>query len=392
MLLDPELYNLRRGTPEFNAFAEELLHEARLLHSLRHENIVTLRGVTMHPEHGHVQWLVTDRADGGSLETWVAGRGRITLEELLDLLRSVMRALVYLHGHPPAVLHRDIKPANVLVFTVFGGGIVWRLGDVGIAKVLQSTQHARTGAGTPLYTAPDVVLGPYDGKVDVFSTGIMAAELVVRHMDVDGFERVPATQYRYPDQRPAMVEDACARLDTVSPALSAVLRRCCAMMAADRMRSDIALRALNEIGVRSGGSDVAPAAAPISAPAAPAPAPAAVAVTTSPSEGATPQARGAVQRIDMSVACEAVTALQVSAAVLNGVCEGMAVVAEDDGTVTGAQLLRIVVDEGVAPAAAMELRRKLGITAPVPPRRVCVNAACRLARGCDDGSVAWCGW
>jgi sugar lactone lactonase YvrE len=253
MLCDPGLYNLRRGTSEFEAFAAALLQEARLLHSLRHQNIVQLRGVTMHPEHGHVHWMVMERANGGSLEAWVAARGRITLEELLDLLRSVMRGLVYLHGRLPAVLHRDIKPANVLVFDVFGGGIVWKLGDVGIAKVLQETLHAHTGAGTVMYMAADVLLGPYDGRVDVFSTGIMAAELVVRYMDIPGFERVAATQYRYPEQRQSLVDDACARLDSVCPALSAVVRRCSAMMARDRWTSAEALLALLDVNVGGGG-------------------------------------------------------------------------------------------------------------------------------------------
>jgi serine/threonine protein kinase len=78
MLLVPETYGLTRGTPAFDRVAAELLREARLLHSLRHENIVQLRGVTMHPEHGHVQWLVTELADGGSLEKWVTARGRMT--------------------------------------------------------------------------------------------------------------------------------------------------------------------------------------------------------------------------------------------------------------------------------------------------------------------------
>ncbi len=119
---------------EFERVAKELLAEATLLHSLRHENIVQLRGVTMHPEHGHVQWLVTELADGGSLEAWVAARGRITLQELpvWDLLRGVMRALVYLHSRTPAVIHRDIKATNVLVFTSADGTIVWKLGDVGV--------------------------------------------------------------------------------------------------------------------------------------------------------------------------------------------------------------------------------------------------------------------
>ncbi len=77
MLLTPEVCGLTRGTPGFNALAEELLRKARLLHSLRHENIVQLRGVTVHPEHDHVQWLVTEQANGGSLEAWVSARGRL---------------------------------------------------------------------------------------------------------------------------------------------------------------------------------------------------------------------------------------------------------------------------------------------------------------------------
>jgi hypothetical protein len=273
------------------------------------------------------------------------------------------------------VIHRDVKPANVLVFTSLGGGIVWKLGDVGIAKVLQSTQHARTGAGTALYAAPDVHMGPYDGKVDVFSTGIMAAELVVRYVDIAGFERAPPSKYRYPEHRPALVEDACARLDTVSPALSSVLRRCCAKKAKDRISSDVALRALNEIdlggGGGGGGGGPAPAAplgggtVPATA-AVPAPAP-----PTPPASGP-----GAVQLIDIGDAVDAVAAQQVPADVLNRVFEAMTAVADDDGKVTGAQLMRIVVDEGVGAVAAVAIRRKLGITAP--PRGVRGLAAVML--------------
>jgi hypothetical protein len=338
MLLVPETYDLIRGTPEFNAFADELLREARLLHSLRHENIVQLRGVAMHPEHGHVQWLVTELADGGSLEKWVSARGRLTLAELLDLLRSVMRALVYLHSRTPAVLHRDIKPTNVLVFSSFGGGITWKLGDVGIAKVLQATQRAAvSAAGTILYMAPDVLLGPYDGRVDVFSTGIMAAELVVRYVDIAGFERVKATEYNLPEHRPALVDDACARLDTVCPLLSLVVRRCCAKKAKERMHSDVALRALDELDVGDGGGG----------------------------GGGAP-----VDIVDMSQALAAMEALQIASDVSDRVCDEMVAAAAEVGLVTGVQFLQIVVDEGIKAALAMKLREKLRITSVVPPRRV----------------------
>jgi hypothetical protein len=82
------------------------------------------------------------------------------------------------------------------------------------------------------------------------------------------------------------------------------------------------------------------------------------------------------QLFDMNDASDAVAALQVPADVLNRVCEAIADVADELGNVTGAQLLRIVVDEGVEASLAMALRRKLSIAAPVPRRRVrCSGAA-----------------
>jgi serine/threonine protein kinase len=341
MLCNSELYGLRHGTANFERAAQEFLQEARLLHSLRHDNIVTLRGVTLHPEYGHVQWLVTERASGGSLEAWLSARGVLTLTELLDLLRSVMRALVYLHSRTPSVLHRDVKPANVLVFETFGGGIVWKLGDVGIAKVLQSTMRARTISGTPMYMARDVLDGPYDGRVDVFSTGIMAAELVVRHMDIGGFDRVGADMYGDTQHRAAMVDDACRRLERVCPALARVVRGCSAVMPAGRMNSDDALRPLDAIAI-GGTTGTAAIPRPLSAP---------------------------VQYVDISEALDAMESLHIPSEVSDCVCDAMAIAGAESetGDVTSAQFLRLVVDSGVKTTTAAKLRRRLRIVAPVPP-------------------------
>jgi hypothetical protein len=184
-------------------------------------------------------------------------------------------------------------------------------------------------------------------------------------MDIAGFERSPPSKYRYPEHRPALVEDACARLDTVSPALSSVLRRCCAKKAKDRMSSDVALRALNEIDLGGGGGG---GSAAVPAPAAYVGGGAVPATLAVPAAPPTPAGAGAVQLIDIGDAADAVTAQQVPADVLNRVYQAMALVADDDGKVTGVQLMRIVVDEGVAVAAALAIRRTLGITAP--PRGV----------------------
>ncbi len=255
MLCTPEEFGLRRGTREFDAIAEAQLQLARRVFALRHDNIVQLRGVMMHPEHGHMQWLVTERADVGSLESWLSTRGRVTVKVLVHLLRCVFQAIGYLRMSVPAVVHGDIKPANVLAFTAFGGGIVWRLGDVGVARVLQSKLRTGIAADALMYTAADVLMGPCDGKADVFSAGIMAAELVVRHMDIEGFERVSATAYRTPIERPALVRDACERLKSVCPDLESVVRHCCAPLPADRMTWRNALSKLNAIGSSASDRD-----------------------------------------------------------------------------------------------------------------------------------------
>jgi serine/threonine protein kinase len=248
ILMNPSVYGLPHDSPGIDDAVGELLQETRLLASLRHSNIVQLRGIVMEPDD---MWLVTEFANGGSLEAWLAKHDAgVTLAELLNLFMSVMRALVYLHSRTPAVVHRDVKPANLLVFETFGGGVLWKLGDVGIAKVLQSSARARTQAGTPMYMAMDVLAGPYDGKVDVFSLGIMTAELIVQHMDVPGFDRCPTTLFRYPEQRLALVDEACRRMDCVCPTLSSLLRRCCAMKAKNRVDSATALKELEVIAVQ----------------------------------------------------------------------------------------------------------------------------------------------
>jgi hypothetical protein len=79
----------------------------------------------------------------------------------------------------------------------------------------------------------------------------------------------------------------------------------------------------------------------------------------------------------MSVAARAVAGLHgVDVDAVNRVCDAMTAVADEDGNITGAQLLRIVVDEGIVGLAAMDLRRQLGIVAAVPPRTSRVRCAC----------------
>ena len=73
-------------------------------------------------------------------------------------------------------MHRDIKSQNLFLT----GGRDVKLGDFGIAKVMQDTLQEPTElVGTPSFLAPEMCKNErYDGKVDIWALGVVLYEMV----------------------------------------------------------------------------------------------------------------------------------------------------------------------------------------------------------------------
>ncbi len=117
--------------------------------------------------------------------------------------------------------------------------MVLKMADVGDAKTLLNAHN--TGAGTPLFRAPEIGSGRYTTKVDVFSVGMAMADVVLRCIvGNDGALLLDSSVYM--DRCGDMVADAAARVEPRCPELSLLLRECCSMEPGDRPDAATAMR------------------------------------------------------------------------------------------------------------------------------------------------------
>ncbi|KAF2474486.1 serine/threonine-protein kinase-like protein [Lindgomyces ingoldianus] len=159
-----------------DGIAMDAIREIKFLSELEHPNVIKLHAVFSTKDQNIS--LVLEHLPLGDLETlWKTHTISYTSADIKAWANMLAQAVWFCHEN--FILHRDIKGNNLLIAA---DGTV-KLADFGLARSFADPGRIMTyNVITRFYRPPELLLGArhYGGGVDVWSMGVVIAELAIR--------------------------------------------------------------------------------------------------------------------------------------------------------------------------------------------------------------------
>ncbi|KAK3995634.1 kinase-like domain-containing protein [Cladorrhinum sp. PSN332] len=166
-----------------DGLAPDAVRELKVLQELHHPNIISLLSVFSSKDQNLN--LVLEYLPLGDLEMLIHDTDgvRYGAADIKAWMGMLTRGVWFCHDN--FVLHRDIKPNNLLIAA--DGEI--KLADFGLARGFADPGHKMTSnVITRWYRPPELLFGAraYSGAVDIWSVGMVLAELILRRPYLPG--------------------------------------------------------------------------------------------------------------------------------------------------------------------------------------------------------------
>ncbi len=165
---DEEIYNYFRG------LVDNLLNEITLMDNLKGAiNIVGIEDYKIIERDGEIGWDIFIRMELLTPFDSFVSNPEFSQKDVIRLGVDICTALEICEQNN--IVHRDIKPDNIFI-SRFG---MYKLGDFGIARKLETTQANLSRKGTLNYMAPEVYKSEgYGSNVDIYSLGLVLYTLL----------------------------------------------------------------------------------------------------------------------------------------------------------------------------------------------------------------------
>ncbi len=171
--------------------AENFKREANLLAQLQHPNLPVIYDYF---SEGGRWYLVMNFIPGETLEAYLhkAKKGRLLVQEALQIGIELCSVLDYLHRHHPPIVFRDLKPSNIMRTPQ---GQLYLI-DFGIARHFKPGQAKDTAIyGSAGYSAPEQYgRSQTTPRSDIYSLGALLYQLLSGHHPATTPFRFPPLQ------------------------------------------------------------------------------------------------------------------------------------------------------------------------------------------------------
>ena len=168
--IKPDLF----AFPEMRTFFH---NEARAMARVSHPNVLQ---VYAFGEHEGTPYFVMEYVEGKTVDQWLRQRPQGTPPDLAEAVRILDQACLGVEAiHATHTVHRDIKPSNLLIDAQFRVAV----GDLGVARILESATSGNFIVGSASYMAPEAALGEDEApelasRRDIYALGCLAYELL----------------------------------------------------------------------------------------------------------------------------------------------------------------------------------------------------------------------
>jgi serine/threonine-protein kinase len=178
-LLHPQLGRNQDVVERFKA-------EAVIQAKLNHPNIVSVLDFVADEQQFAI---VMEFVEGTPLDRLIeSSHGPLAPDLVATVFSQVLSGIGFAHAR--GLVHRDLKPSNVLVQTFDDGGVLAKIADFGVAKILGS-EKLRTATtakmGTLAYMSPEHLRSPknVDARSDLYSLGVALFEALTGRVPFD---------------------------------------------------------------------------------------------------------------------------------------------------------------------------------------------------------------